>query len=65
MWNENYDQFHRFFLPYSKNKQTNADFALTNFQVTFYFHTPVKHQKVEGFLMFSGGIKVEHTLKMG
>ena len=30
----------------------------------FYFYTPWKHQKTGGFLMFSGGIEVEHWLKM-
>ena len=32
---------------------------LTDFQAMFHFYTP------PGFLMFSGGIEVEHSLKMG
>ena len=31
----------------------------------FDFNTPEKHQKSWCFLMFLGGIKVEHCLKMG
>ena len=31
----------------------------------FHFYTPWKHQKTGGFLMFPGGIAVEHWLKMG
>ena len=38
---------------------------LTHFQPLFYFYTPWKHQKTGGFLMFSGGIEVEHWLKIG
>ena len=39
--------------------------TLTHFQPTFHFYTPRKYQKTYGFLMFSGGIEVEHWLKMG
>ena len=35
------------------------------FQPMFHFYTPWKYQKTAGFLMFSGGIEVEHWLKMG
>ena len=38
---------------------------LTYFQPIFHFYTPWKHQKASGFRMFSGGIEVEHWLKMG
>ena len=37
---------------------------LTHFQPMFHFYTPWKHHKIGGFLMFSGGIEVEHWLKM-
>ena len=37
---------------------------LTHFKSMFHFYTPWK-QKTRGFLMISGGIKVEHWLKMG
>ena len=30
----------------------------------FHFYTPWKHQKTAGFLMFPGGIEIEHLLKM-
>ena len=30
----------------------------------FHFYTPWKHQKTEDFI-FSEGIEVEHSLKMG
>ena len=33
---------------------------LPEFQAMFHFYTPPPH-----FLMFSGGIEVEHSLKMG
>ena len=39
--------------------------SLTHFQPMFHFYTPWKQQKTGGFLMFSGGIEVEHWLKMG
>ena len=38
--------------------------SLTHFQPMFHFYTPRKHQKISGFLMFSGDIEVEHWLKM-
>ena len=38
---------------------------LTHFRPMFHFYTPWKHQKTGGFLMFSGGIEMEHWLKMG
>ena len=34
-------------------------------QPMFHFYILWKHQKTSGFLMFSGGIEVEHWLKMG
>ena len=51
--------------------QLLAPFLLTHFQPMFHFYIPLikkspwKHQKTGGFLMFSGGIDVEHWLKMG
>ena len=30
----------------------------------FHFYTPWKRQKIRGSLMFSGGIEMEHWLKM-
>ena len=36
---------------------------LTHFQPMLQFFTPLKHQKTSSFLMFSGGIEVEHGLK--
>ena len=41
------------------------DQILTHFRPMFHFYTPWKHQKTGGFLMFSGGIEMEHWLKMG
>ena len=38
--------------------------TLTYFQQLFHFYTPWKHQKAYGFLIFSGGIEVEHWLKI-
>ena len=38
---------------------------LNHFQPKFHFYTLWKYQKSSGFLMFSGGIKVEYWLKMG
>ena len=35
-------------------------FSLTHFQPMFHFYTPWKNQKTGGFLMFSGGMDVEH-----
>ena len=37
----------------------------THFQPIFNFYTLRKHQKTTNFLMFSGGIEVEHWLKLG
>ena len=37
---------------------------LSHFQPMFHFYTPWKYQKIGSFLMFSGGIEVEHWLKM-
>ena len=31
----------------------------------FYFYAPWKSQKTFGFLVFSGGIEMEHWVKMG
>ena len=38
----------------------NWDDCLTHFQSMFHFCTAWKHEKIFGFLMFSGGIEVEH-----
>ena len=38
---------------------------LTDFWPMFAFYTPWKHQKICGFLVFSGGIKWEHWPKIG
>ena len=52
-----------------KLKQANfmwqANTTLNHFQPMFHFYTPRKHQKTSGFLIFSGGIEVEHWLKLG
>ena len=40
-------------------------FLLTHFKPMFHFHTPWKHQKTWGSLMFSGGIVIEHWLGIG
>ena len=37
---------------------------LAYFQPMFHLYTRWKHQKTFGLLMFSGGIEVEHWLKM-
>ena len=37
--------------------------ALTNFMSLVSFYTPWKHQKTEGFLMFSGGIEETSGIK--
>ena len=29
----------------------------------FSFHIPWKHQKIKGFLMFSGGVEMEHIFQ--
>ena len=39
--------------------------SLTHFQSMFHFHTPWEHHKTYSFFLFSGGIEVEHWLKMG
>ena len=39
-------------------------FFLTHFSQTFHFYTPWKRQKTIGFLMFLGGIEVEHWAKL-
>ena len=39
--------------------------GLTLFYPMFPFHSPWKHQKTEGFLGFSGGVKWEHWPEMG
>ena len=39
--------------------------TLTHFQTMFHFYTSLKNHKTLGFLTFSGGIEVEHWLKMG
>ena len=38
---------------------------ISPFSPMFHFYTPWKHQKTSSFLIFSGGIEVEHWLKMG
>ena len=38
---------------------------LTHFHPIFHFYSPWKHEQASSFLMFSGGIEVEHWLKMG
>ena len=38
---------------------------LTKFRPMSPFYTPLKHQKTFGFLVFSGGIKLEHWSEMG
>ena len=37
---------------------------LTHFSTMFHFYTPWKRQKTFGFLAFSGGIEMEHSVKM-
>ena len=39
------------------------DLLLTHFTVTFHFCTPLKLQKTRAFLMFSGGTKMEYSIK--
>ena len=34
--------------------------SLTHFEPMFHCYTPWKHQKTGGFVMFLGGIEVEH-----
>ena len=63
---------------WGKLSQSNLDFPiaescslmekyglLSHFQPIFYFDNLLKCQKAGSFLMFSGGIEVEHWLKMG
>ena len=58
---------------YMFNKVLNAplvpgksnELHFINFQPMFHFYNPWKHQKTNGFLMFSGSIEVEHWLKIG
>ena len=38
---------------------------LTYFKSMLHLSTPWKSQKISGFLTFSGGIEMEHWLKMG
>ena len=38
--------------------------ALTHFKPMFCFYARLKHQKTYGFLILSGGIEMEHWLKM-
>ena len=38
--------------------------TLTYFWPMSSFYTPWQHQKTKGFLVFSGGIRMEHWLKM-
>ena len=44
---------------------TMLEISLTHFQPMFHIYTPCKYRKTRGFLMFSGGIEVDHWLKMG
>ena len=46
------------------NWQIFHPIRLTHFQPMLHFYTPWKNQKTGGFL-FSGGVKLEHWLKMG
>ena len=43
----------------------NAWMSLNYFWPMFPFYTPWKHQKIKGFLVFSGGIKWEHWSEIG
>ena len=49
----------------SKVTLRGAEFSLTHFKPMFHFYTPWKHQKTRGFFIFSGGVEIEHLLKMG
>ena len=40
------------------------EIVLTHFKSMFNFYTSWKRQEAKGFLTFSGGIKMEHWLKM-
>ena len=64
--------YHIFFVKYVSLKRLywyikllQSKIILTHFQRMFHFYAVWKHQKTEGFLMFSKGIEVEHLLKMG
>ena len=48
----------------SSEEDTNSN-SLTHFWPMFSFYTPIKHQKIKGFLVFSGGINCEHRSEMG
>ena len=37
---------------------------LTYFKPVFHLYTPWKRQKTKGFLVFSGGIEMEHWAKI-
>ena len=48
-----------------QNIQIGGLFWLTQFTVVLSFYTPWKHQKISGFLMFSGGIENDQWHEMG
>ena len=50
---------------YFGKKMKSSTNTLTHFRLMLYFYTPWKHPKTGRFLMFSGGVEVEHWLKMG
>ena len=68
-----YLHFKRSFLTEMSKISTNNIFknfrkileSLTHFQPIFLLDTPWKHHKTKDFLMVSGGIEVQHCLKMG
>ena len=39
--------------------------CLTHFSPVFYFYTPEKRQKAQGFMKYSGGIEMKQWAKMG
>ena len=39
--------------------------ALTHFKSMFHIYIPCEHKKSPGFLMFSGGMEMEHWLEIG
>ena len=49
---------------YTIHIQLAFEEELTRFQRSLDFYTLLKHGKTCSFLMFKGGIKVEHGLKM-
>ena len=57
--------FYNFLIHIWTSHTASIFFYLNPFQPIFHFYIPWKHQKTGGFLMFSGGIEVEHWLKMG